>query len=161
MAQNITIRKAKPSDHADVIAALKGWWGGRDLTAMLPKLFLNHFNDTSFVIQKEGQMIGFLIGFLSPALENEAYVHFMGIHPDFRGQGLGKTIYERFFKICRRQNRTIVRACTSPVNKGSVAFHQKIGFRVESGNDQIDGIPVTRNYNRPGDHKVMFTKLID
>ena len=160
MAQDITIRIAKPTDHVEVIAALQNWWGGRDLTAMLPKLFLNHFNDTSFVMENKGHMIGFLIGFMSPALENEAYVHFMGIHPDFRNQGLGQTIYERFFEVCRRQNRTIVRACTSPVNKGSVAFHQKIGFRVESGDDRIDGIPVTRDYNRPGDHKVMFTKLI-
>ncbi len=160
MPKDIMIRKAKPSDHPNVIAALQNWWGGRDLTAMLPKLFLNHFNDTSFMIEKKGQMIGFLIGFMSPALENEAYVHFMGIHPDFRNKGLGKTIYERFFELCRRQNRTIVRACTSPLNKGSVAFHRKIGFRVESGDDQVDGLPVTRDYNRPGDHKVMFTKQI-
>ncbi len=161
MLMDITIRNAKPSDHANVIAALQNWWGGRDLTAMLPKLFLNHFSNTSFVIEKNGQMIGFLIGFMSPALQNEAYVHFMGIHPDFRNKGLGKTVYEHFFEICREQNRTVIRACTSPVNRGSVAFHKKIGFRVEPGDDIIDGIPVTRDVNRPGDHKVMFTKLID
>jgi hypothetical protein len=158
--KDMTIRKANPSDHLSVIAALQNWWGGRDLTAMLPKLFLHHFNDTSFLIEKQGQMIGFLIGFMSPALENEAYVHFMGIHPDFRNKGLGKILYERFFELCRQQNRTIVRACTSPVNKGSVAFHRKIGFQVESGDDQVDGIPVTSDYNRPGDHKVKFTKQI-
>ena len=45
------------------------WWGGRDLTAMLPKLFLNHFNDTSFVAENNDRMIGFLIGFLSPSLK--------------------------------------------------------------------------------------------
>jgi ribosomal protein S18 acetylase RimI-like enzyme len=160
MEEYTIIRKAKPSDHLSVIAALQDWWGGRDLTAMLPKLFLNHFNDSSFVIEKKGQMIGFLIGFMSPALENEAYVHFMGIHPGFRNKGLGKSVYEHFFDICRRQDRTIIRACTSPVNKGSVAFHQKIGFQVEPGDAEIDGIPVTRNYNRPGDHKVTFTKRI-
>ena len=160
MSKDITIRKAKPSDHASVINALQSWWGGRDLTAMLPKLFLNHFIDTSFVIEKKGQMIGFLIGFMSPALQNEAYVHFMGIHPDFRKKGLGKTVYEHFFEICHQHNRTVIRACTSPVNRGSVAFHQKIGFRVEPGDDEIDGIPVARDYNRPGDHKVMFTKVL-
>jgi ribosomal protein S18 acetylase RimI-like enzyme len=157
---DITIRKAKPSDHAGVIVALQNWCGGRDLTAMLPKLFLNHFNDTSLVVEKGAQMIGFLIGFMSPALKNEAYVHFMGIHPDFRKEGLGKTLYAHFFEISRKQDRTVIRACTSPVNKGSVAFHQKIGFQVESGDDQIDGIPVKRDYNRPGDHKLRFTKFI-
>ena len=160
MQKNITIRKAKPSDHASIISALKDWWGGRDLTAMLPRLFLNHFYDTSFVIESRNMMIGFLIGFLSPSIKNEAYVHFMGIHPDFRKKGLGKTVYERFFEICREQKRTIVRACTSPVNTGSIAFHRKIGFQIEPGDDEIDGIPVTRNYNRPDDHKVLFKRPI-
>ena len=157
---DIIIQKAKPADHAKIIAALNNWWGGRDLTAMLPKLFLNHFNDTSFVIEKEGEMIGFLIGFISPALENEAYVHFMGVHPDFRKKGIGTALYERFFETCRKHGRHIIRACTSPVNRGSVDFHQRIGFRLEPGDAEIDGLPVTSDYNRPGDHKVLFTKFI-
>ena len=154
------IRKAEPADHEQIIAALQNWWDGRDLTAMLPKLFLNHFSDTSFVIEKDGQMIGFLIGFISPALENEAYVHFMGVHPDFRKKGIGTTLYERFFEICRKHGRHIIRVCTSPVNRGSVDFHRRIGFRLEPGDVEIDGLPVTSDYNRPGDHKVLFKKLI-
>jgi GNAT superfamily N-acetyltransferase len=133
---DIIIRKAEPADHDKIITALRNWWGGRDLTAMLPKLFLNHFNDT------------------------EAYVHFMGVHPDFRKKGIGTTLYERFFEICRNHGRNIVRACTSPVNGDSVEFHKRIGFQLEPGDDEIDGLPVTSNYNRPGDHKVKFTKSI-
>jgi GNAT superfamily N-acetyltransferase len=157
---DIMIRKAEPTDHEKIIAALQNWWGGRDLTAMLPKLFLNHFNDTSFVIEKEAEMIGFLIGFISPSLKNEAYVHFMGVHPDFRKKGFGTTLYERFFEICRTHGRNIIRACTSPVNRGSVDFHKRIGFQLEPADDEIDGLPVTSDYNRPGDHKVQSTKLI-
>ena len=157
---DILIRKAEPADHKKIIAALQNWWGGRDLTTMLPKLFLNHFNDTSFVIEKEDQMIGFLIGFISPALKNETYVHFMGVHPDFRKKGIGTTLYEHFFEICRNHGRNIIRACTSPVNRGSVEFHKRIGFELEPGDDEIDGLPVTSDYNRPGDYKVKFTKLI-
>ena len=156
------IRKADPSDHETIIGALQDWWAGRDLTAMLPKLFLNHFNDTSFVAENNNRMIGFLIGFLSPALKlkNEAYVHFMGVHPDFRKKGIGKTLYERFFEICRTHDRMVVRACTSPVNRSSIQFHERIGFQLDPGDDEIDGFPVTRDYNRPGDHKVRFTKII-
>jgi len=159
--KDILIRKAEPADHDKIIAALQHWWGGRDLTAMLPRLFLNHFNDTSFVIEKEAEMIGFLIGFVSPALKNEAYVHFMGVHPDFRKKGIGTQLYERFFEICRKHSRHIIRACTSPVNRGSVDFHKRIGFQLEPGDDEIDGLPVTSDYNRPGDHKVQFKKWIN
>jgi hypothetical protein len=45
---DIKIRKADPLDHETIICALLDWWGGRDLTAMLPKLFLNHFSDLNF-----------------------------------------------------------------------------------------------------------------
>ena len=44
MPQEITIRKAKPTDHTAVIAALQNWWGGRDLTAMLPTLCSNSWS---------------------------------------------------------------------------------------------------------------------
>ena len=160
MKKDITIRSAQPQDHDHIISALQNWWGGRDLTAMLPKLFLNHFNDTSLIIENKDQMIGFLIGFMSPALKDEAYVHFMGVHPNFRKKGIGRTLYQRFFDICRTNGRTVVRACTSPVNGGSVGFHRRIGFQIESGDDEIDGVPVTRDYNRPGDHNVLFTRFI-
>ena len=162
MQADIKIRKADPLDHDRIIGALQEWWGGRDLTAMLPKLFLNHFHDTSFVAENDDQMIGFLIGFLSPSpkLKNEAYVHFMGVHPNFRNKSIGKTLYVRFFEVCRTYGRTVVRACTSPVNKGSVEFHKRIGFQLDAGDDEIDGFPVTRDYNRPDDHKVRFSKII-
>ena len=112
--------------------------------------------------EEDSRMIGFLIEFLSPSpkLKNEAYVHFMGVLPDFRKKGIGKALYERFFKICQRHGRTVVRACTSPVNRGSVEFHERIGFELDPGDDKIDGLPVTRDYNRPGDHKVRFIKTI-
>jgi hypothetical protein len=32
---------------------------------LLPRLFFQHFTDTSLVAERDGQMAGFLIGFLS------------------------------------------------------------------------------------------------
>lgn len=150
------IRKSKPSDHQKIISVLKDWWGGRDLTWMLPKLFLLHFTNTSFIIEKDGELIAFLIGFLSPAKPKEGYIHFSGVHPDSRGIGIGAYLYDRFFKICKENNRNIIKACTSPVNKGSIAFHKKIGFNISTGNAEIDGIQVTLDYNKPDDPKVLF-----
>lgn len=152
------MRNAEPSDHGRIISVLPDWWGGRDLRAMVPKLFLVHFWDTSFIIEREDELIGFLVAFLSPAIHNEACIHFVGVHPGFRKNGLAKALYERFFGLGQEKGRTIVRACTSPINKGSIAFHERMGFLIEPGDGVIDGIPVTLDYNRPGDHKVLFTK---
>ena len=123
---------------------------------MLPKLFLIHFNNTSFIVEKRDELIAFLIGFLSPAKPKEGYIHFVGVHPDYRGSGIGEYLYNRFFTICTENSRDTIRACTSPVNKGSIEFHKKIGFEISKGNSEIEGIQVTLDYNKPNDPKVLF-----
>jgi GNAT superfamily N-acetyltransferase len=156
LPNGLEMRNSEPSDHQKIINVLKEWWGGRDLTWMLPKLFLIHFNNTSFVIEKRDELIAFLIGFLSPARPKEGYIHFAGVHPDYRGIGIGGFLYNRFFKICKENGHDTIRACTSPVNKGSIEFHKKIGFNVLKGNAEIGGIQVTLDYNKPNDPKVLF-----
>lgn len=156
LPNDLTLRNSKPSDHQKIMAVMKEWWGGRDLTWMLPKLFLVHFCGTSFIIEKDGRLVAFLIGFLSPSKANEGYIHFVGVHPDYRAMGLGEFLYHRFFQICKKNNRDIIRTCTSPVNKGSIEFHKKIGFGISEGNGEVDGIQVSLDYNHPGDSKVLF-----
>ena len=156
LPKNLKVKNCKPSDHQRIIKVMKDWWGGRDLAYLLPKLFLIHFCNTSFVIEKNDELVAFLIGFLSPTRTKEGYVHFAGVHPDFRGIGIGEYLYHRFFDICKENDRHIIRACTSPVNKGSIEFHQKLGFNISAGNAEVDGIQVTLDYNKADDPKVLF-----
>lgn len=160
LPSDLKIRNSKSSDHPIIINVLKDWWGGRDLTWMLPKLFLIHFCNTSFIIEKDNNLIAFLVGFLSQARINEGYIHFAGVHPQYRGIGLGAYLYNHFFEICKKNNRNVIRACTSPVNKGSIEFHKKLEFQIRQGNAEVDGIQVTLDYNKPNDPKVLFEKRI-
>jgi len=147
----LEIRQAKPADHARVIAVLDEWWGGRQMRDMLPKLFFVHFRDTSFVAERDGELAGFLVGFLSQTELDAAYVHFVGVNPQERGTGLGRELYERFFAVARTQGRTRVSCVTSPANTASLAFHQAIGF--EPGPPQGD-------YDGPGEDRVVLSRLI-
>jgi L-amino acid N-acyltransferase YncA len=160
LPHGLMVRKSRPEDHPRIIAVLKQWWDGRDLTAMLPRLFLDHFCDTSLVVEKEETLVAFLVGFLSPARPEEGYIHFAGVHPDYRGQGIGAGMYRQFFRLCSENGRQSVRSCTSPVNKGSIRFHQRLGFSISPGRQNIDGVAVTPDYNRPGDPKVLFKKML-
>lgn len=154
------IRNAEPTDHERIIDVIPRWWGGRDLRSSVPKLLLIHFGNTSFVAEKDGDLAGFLIGFLSQTRPDEGYLHFAGVHPDFRESGLGRTLYRKFYDVCLDNNRTIVRACTSPVNKLSIRFHLKMGFSIEPGNLMVDGVAVTESYLHKNDQKVLFKKEI-
>ena len=132
------IRHAEPADFGRVIAVVDEWWGGRAMAATLPRLFFVHFRDTSFVAEDDGAALaGFLCGFRSQTFEDEAYVHFVGVSPAHRGDGLGRELYERFFAAVAP--RTVVRAVTSPLNERSVAFHRALGFEVERVADDYDG----------------------
>jgi ribosomal protein S18 acetylase RimI-like enzyme len=150
---SLEIRHANPSDYGRVIGRVNAWWGGRDMAPMLPKLFFLHFEGTSFVADGEdGQLAAFLIGFLSQSDPTEAYIHFVGIAPEHRGEGLGRALYERFLATARVHGRTTVRCVTSPANEPSVAFHKAMGFEVER---------VAEDYDGPGEDRVLFVKHLD
>lgn len=162
MTRDLTrMRACRTSDHGRIVSVMKKWWDGRDLAVLLPRLFLVHFQDTSFIVEAGDEMVGFLVGFFSQSRKNEGYIHFVGIHPDYRACGLGASLYRRFFESCRRAGRDTVRSCTSPVNRASIAFHQKMGFSIEPGDGQMHDVPVTLDYNRPGDPKVQFVMTFE
>jgi hypothetical protein len=75
LTEGFKTRNCITADHSRIINVLKDWWGGRDLTWMLPRLFLIHFGETSFVVEKNDELIAFLIGFLSMARPREGYIH--------------------------------------------------------------------------------------
>ena len=53
-----TIRRLRPSDYGTVIAVIDEWWGGRPMSDMLPRLFFEHFADTSFAADRAGTLTG-------------------------------------------------------------------------------------------------------
>lgn len=71
------IRNVRSSDYYVISPLINEWWGGRQMSDMLPKLFFDHFTTTSFIAEKEGKIIGFLIGFLSQSYPDAAYIHFV------------------------------------------------------------------------------------
>ena len=146
------IRHAEPADYGRVIGRVNAWWGGRDMAPMLPRLFFVHFEGTSYVVDDgDGQLAAFLIGFLSQTDPAEAYIHFVGVSPEHRGGGLGRRLYERFFEDARAAGRTRVTCVTSPVNEGSVGFHEALGFTSER---------VAHDYDGPGEDRVLFVKTL-
>lgn len=155
------IRSVKGSDYYMISPLINEWWGGRNMSAMLPKLFFDHFTQTSFIAEKDGKLVGFLIGFLSQTHSNEAYIHFVGVHPAYRKHNIGKNLYNKFFNVVKQNNRSIVRCITSPVNKVSIAYHTKMGFEIEDGDKNVDGLSINTDYDGLKQDRVLFIKKLD
>jgi predicted GNAT superfamily acetyltransferase len=154
------IRNANSIDFYDVSTVINDWWGGRQMRDMLPKLFFTHFRETSLIAEQDGNIVGFLNGFLSQTYPEEAYIHFVGVHPEFRQAGVARKLYERFFHVVCAHGRTTVRCVTSPVNTGSIAFHRRLGFEIERGDAEVDGISVHTDYDGNGESRVLFVKRL-
>lgn len=153
------IRPAVTADHARMVRAIQEWWGdsrtpgeARQLSLLLPRLFLQHFAGTSLVIEDGDELVAFLVGFHSPDQPEEAYIHFVGVSPARRRSGAARVLYERFFDRARSAGRVRVRAVTSPQNTGSIAFHRAMGFDLEI--DAANREPtVFEDYDGPGQHR--------
>jgi GNAT superfamily N-acetyltransferase len=106
----VQIRQIRPSDYHHVISVVDSWWDGRHMADMLPRLFFEHFTDTSFAAERDGELAGFLVGLLSQSRPGEAYIHFVGVHPAERGRGLGRQLYQHFFAAAQARGAGLVRA---------------------------------------------------
>jgi ribosomal protein S18 acetylase RimI-like enzyme len=152
----MNIRNVQPSDYPVIISVLDDWWGGRKMRNMLPRLFFEHFCETSFILEEDSQIAAFLVGFLSQSQPKEAYIHFVGVHPQYRKCGYGRELYECFFNIMRQNNRSLVRCVTSPINSVSIAFHTRMGFWIEPGDAQMNGVGYDPDHDGPGEHRIKF-----
>jgi len=156
----MNIRQLQEADYETIIEAIDDWFDGRQMSHLLPRIFFIHFRPTSFVIEEDGRVMGFLAGFVSQTYPDQAYIHFVGNEANYRGRGLGRQIYSTFFETVRRLGCTTVRCISSPVNSGSIAFHTRMGFRIERSNGERHGAPCTLNYELQGADRVLFVRSL-
>lgn len=157
----VKIRQMREDDYLRVKHVINDWWGGRQMEDMVPRLFFIHFTNTSFIVEEDGDMIGFLIGFLSQSRTDEAYIHFVGVHPNYRGKGVGRHLYQHFFKRVLADKDYITVSCiTSPVNKNSIAFHVNMGFEIKESPIIEDGVYIQKDYDGMELDRVAFRQVI-
>lgn len=165
----LSARHPVPEDHGRVLAGLHTWWGGfggpdgaRQRALLLPRLFFEHFTDTSWVVEDAaGDLRAFLVGFRSSAQPDVGYVHVVGVDPALRRQGLASALYRRFAEHGARRGARRLACLTSPGNTTSLRFHRGLGFDVVPGDDVVDGVPIHRDHDGPGLHRVLFTLALD
>jgi len=159
---NYSIRQIETSDYSTIISKLNSWWGERNMTEMLPRLFFKHFNNTSFIIESsENEILGFIIGFKSQVNLQLGYVHFIGVNPKNRGKNLGRTLYDTFISKMKALKITQLECVTSTKNINSIKFHKKLGFEIKEGKKYMEnGISYHENYDGTGEDRVVFTLKI-
>jgi L-amino acid N-acyltransferase YncA len=157
-APHLVIHPADPVDYDRVIASVDAWWSGRQMAAMLPRLFFTHFRPWTSIAEHGSDLVGFLAAFQSQTDPGQVYCHFIGVDPNHRREGIGEQLYLRLFADAAGHGCREVLAVTSPLNRGSVGFHRRLGFSVLPGPAETDGIPFVPAYDGTGEDRVRFSK---
>lgn len=141
------IRGITKPDFDYIVSVLDRWWGGPSSERAHP-VFFYELGDQALIAENDDEVVGFLLGFVSPQTPPVAYVHLVGIHPDHRRLGVGKKLYVRFTERAREAGASQMKAITTVGNEGSIRFHEALGFAVTEHAD----------YAGPRRSRVVFTK---
>jgi GNAT superfamily N-acetyltransferase len=128
-----TTRMTK-ADFDQIVEVIDHWWGG-PISNFANPIFCYELGEHALV-HDNGTLIGFLLGFISaPEGRPTGYVHLVGIHPDYRRQGVGRLLYRHFTEACAKAGCVRTKAITTPGNEGSIRFHVALGWRVQEVDD--------------------------
>lgn len=158
---SVKFARATHEDFLEILRDLPDFWASsgpewRTLPYHYPFL-VHQFGDTAFVLREDGQVVAYLFGFIATA-EPTGYIHLVGVREAHQRRGIGKALYEHFAGIAQERGCKQLKAVTAPFNTDSIAFHKALGFDMEPGEPNEDGIPVFRDYHGRGEDVIIFVK---
>lgn len=127
-------------------------------------VFTKYFNSTCFVAEFSSEELGgFLLGFTSQKNPEEYYIHQICTNPKMRGRNIGRKLIETFIENAASNGCKKVSLITKPINWNSINFYKKLGFQEENSGETMNvlGTTAIKNYDGPGEHMVVFYKLIE
>lgn len=126
-----TIRRVRPGDRVAVRAAAHDWWERPEAVPALPDILFEHFSTNAFVAEAGGELVGFVLGFVSQTYPGEAHVQAVAVRPDRRRAELGRALYECFFGAACDQYCAAVCVAVPADERVALAFHRALGFAAE------------------------------
>lgn len=143
-----TIDTLTPADLRTVLEQHSRFWGERDLRALHADVLVHEFGDTCFAVRRAGEVVGYLIGFVTP--HRLGYVHLIAVRDDARKLGLAQSLWDAFAARAGKLGATELKAITSVTNTSSIAFHTAIGFEATRVED----------YASPGEARMVFRRSL-
>lgn len=109
-------------DDFDYIVSNHSVYWDSELTLQLHHpIFVFEFGDSAFVIRDGETIAAYLFGFFAQT-GPVGYVHLVAVHPDYRGQGLARRLFDGFIALARERGCTSLKATAAPTNALRSAF---------------------------------------
>jgi len=160
--EGIIIRNVKEKDFLDIMEVATNCEPMPVERGSIYHDLTRYFANTCFVAEKEGGIVGFILGWVSQMEDAIAYIHNICVIPDMRRKGIAANLYDRFIEAVREMGCNRVFLIINPHNKISLNFHQTLGFKISEEGEGIDieDIRAVKDYNGPGKHMAVMYKEI-
>ncbi len=140
-------RAPTKADFDQIVLMIDRWWAG-PTAALAHPIFFYELGQAARVVEHNGRLVGFLLGFMTSDRPSVGYVHLIGVDPDYRRKGVARRLYESFEDNCRGAGCGRLKAITTTGNDASKRFHEAMGWKAE----------VVDDYAGIGRHRLVFTK---
>ncbi|MDD5399014.1 MAG: GNAT family N-acetyltransferase [Dehalococcoidia bacterium] len=145
-------------DFDQILTDFGQFWEHERTLALHHPTLLYEFGNSAFVIRHDNKVVAYLFGFISQT-EPEGYINLLAVRPEYRKQGLGRMLYQRFEHHAVEHGCLRLKAITSPANTLSINFHRNIGM-IPIGEMDPTGVPTIKDYAGPGKDRVVFIKIV-
>lgn len=121
-------RPLRAGDYLRARAVVDDWFG-HPVGLVMHRLFFDQLGPSGVWLEDErDRPVGFLLGLVSEAEPDLAYVHMHAVAPSWRGRGVGERLYRAFAGRAAGRGCTRVRALVAPGREASRRFHERLGF---------------------------------
>lgn len=153
------LRRPVETDQRRIVRLVDDWFGGRRVRHLVGRAWFRHFAETSWLAEGAlGEPMGFLIGYISPDRPDEALLHLVGVDPNHRRRGIGRSLVAAFLAHVESRGATKTTAVAWAGEPGAIAFFRAIGFRPDDGPGTMNlyGTPGFPDYEADGEDRVVF-----
>lgn len=150
----VLVRKLKPEDLGRVVA-LDAKIMGRERRQFYEGVLERNLRESGIQISLAAEIEGLFVGFLLArawygefgSMEPQAVLESLGVHPDFRGRGVGRSLMEQLAINLRGLRLSTVRTEVGWNDLRMLAFLHRLGFSpaqrlvLERAVDAADSVP--------------------
>ena len=161
---NIDIRKAREEDFLAVHQFVSTCPPLEKYFEHFYKIMLRYFQNTCFIAEAGDNIVGFLMGFVSPVHENTYFLWQVGVSPAKQGKGVGKLLLKAMESCVKEMGGRRIEVTVDPENEPSLRLFRSLGYtnisRQEGETVHVLENLAVKDYYSPGRHFMLFEKLI-